>query len=299
MNNPAKVSNIDQITQLIVARPGIRDVEIAEELNLPQECIRPMIHSRITNSRIIVDKVSGMAGCLINAYRINPLWTPEDEAFQPQRNAPVDEDGARESLPVRQTIVPAREAGPLPVAKPKKTRKPHTATTQAPAQSLSTAQLNATLTSAAEMPDVGPGVIVDANTVDAVVTQPRTKRPYVRRQPASTSAPVAPAQGDLFDNEPFVCAVYHDGRGELRAPSGRLVLSAVEVGTVARHFGRAQTPPMIHALGAKAGLADETFVCAVYHNGKGEIRTKTSHLVLTADEVTIVARHFGYGQSTE
>lgn len=76
---------VEQITELITSRPGILNIEIAEELGIAPEVVKPIIRSRIENSRIIVDKVNSLAG-LMSAYRINSKWTPEDGSFIPLRS---------------------------------------------------------------------------------------------------------------------------------------------------------------------------------------------------------------------
>lgn len=101
-------TRVDSIVELIKARPGVRNSEIAEELDIDASVVQPMLQRRIANSEIIVEKVQA-GGRYINAYRYNPKWTPSDAAFQPERAAPRLEPGESNPLPVRQTTVPASQ----------------------------------------------------------------------------------------------------------------------------------------------------------------------------------------------
>lgn len=107
---PSVSTFAEQITNLIAQRPGIRNIEIADELGLDPAEVRPIIKGRIENSRIIVDKVQGING-LVNAYRMNPKWKASDADFVPVKRDPED-DGEPGFRPARKVLVPA----PAPVA---------------------------------------------------------------------------------------------------------------------------------------------------------------------------------------
>lgn len=200
-SEPGKpMSTAERITELIEQRPGIRNAEIADALDIDVELVRPAIHSRIQNSRIIVYKVPGPNGVLINTYMINPKWTPADAEFVPAGAA----DSEPELLPVRQVIVPSRAAARTPKKKAKAKARPRTAGKAAAARAMVSA------------PD------------EAGQTQ---------RMPAERLGPTAAA-----DEDEFTCAVLHDGRGEIRAAGGRLLLTADQVAIVAAHFMRCAAP---------------------------------------------------------
>jgi hypothetical protein len=88
----AAASQVDRITDLIAAQPGIRTAEIAEALDIDADLVRPYLQPRIENSRIIVYKVPGLTGRLVNSYKINPRWTPADANFAPATTVPDEDD---------------------------------------------------------------------------------------------------------------------------------------------------------------------------------------------------------------
>lgn len=290
MNKPAKVSTIDKITNLIQDRPGIRDIEIAEEINVDVTCVRPMIHSRISNSRIIVDKVNGMAGRLINAYRINPLWTPADDNFKPAPSAKAS-DIEVDTLPMRQIMVPAGEKRPLPIKKVRQPRKARSAPEASPVQAVSATPAVLAVAPAVKAPTHSAA----AESLDGGRTQAAADTPAPGQPPkldvlsapvTSTSLSVVKAARDIPDTSkpievpaapPVANSVKDAGPGIAPAP--------------VRHR---PSPNQIEPAAQGDLFADEAFVCAVYHDGRGEIRKGGATLILTPEEAAIVARHFGY-----
>lgn len=205
------MSQAETITKLIEARPGIRTAEIADELEIEMELVRPCIQPRIANSRIIVDKVPGPNGMLINAYRVNPKWTPADAKFTPKPAASTDE-GEKNPLPIRQTV------------------------TAAPAQWVASAAKKA---AAKKSPGKKKRSPVTTTRKTASNKASSTNSPVSERQLSTTQKveeSPAPAPGVAPDL--FACAVYHDGRGEIRTAAGNLVLTPGQVAIVARHFAR-------------------------------------------------------------
>ncbi|WP_104565822.1 hypothetical protein [Ralstonia mannitolilytica] len=85
-------TNKQRVIELIMARPGIRTPEIAEELEIgnPQSCIT----GELDRGEILAEKVQPeYGGHTVNAYRINPD-NPPDLTLQPRQRV-VKAVGAR------------------------------------------------------------------------------------------------------------------------------------------------------------------------------------------------------------
>lgn len=218
----------ERITALIAQRPGIRTAEIADELGLDPEVVPLIIKRRLETSQIIAEQVPGIeAGKLHNAYRINPKWTPEDGNFVAEKSN-LGEDGERPSLPVRQSSVPASQAAAIPAPRQKRKyvrkAKPGEAPVPADAKAATKAK---------------PAAAKAATAPAGRQPQKQVEAPVV--VPVDAAKPVEV----VVEPNPFVCAVYHDGRGEIRTAEGRIVLTAEQREIVGRHFSAQPTPAAV------------------------------------------------------
>lgn len=85
-------TNKQRVIELIMARPGIRTPEIAEELDIsnPQSCIM----GELDRGEILAEKIQPEhGGHTVNAYRINPE-NPPDMTLHPRQRV-VKAAGAR------------------------------------------------------------------------------------------------------------------------------------------------------------------------------------------------------------
>lgn len=198
-------SILDRITDLIAQRPGIRTAEIADALDLDLSMVRPAINGRIQNSRIIADKVLGPNNKFINAYRINPKWTPADEAFEPAVAQQEDDTDKWPTGPGRRAATaPAAPKEGLKVAAP---RKPAARAAKAPATTQKAAPGGR-----AQTGDAGAERAVDAPVARATTRGivPANDTPAAR--PVVDAAPPAErATGPVFR-----CGIWSDGVLELQ-----------------------------------------------------------------------------------
>jgi hypothetical protein len=205
------VKEADRITHHIAANPGIRAPELADALDLDQNLINPILKRRIDEGQIVVGEVRGLNKLMVATYTINSHWkAPAEDAAA---------ESARDVLPVRQTSVPAVQA-----------LANDSAAIAAPRQKRAYVR-RAKPDAAAAVKDAAPAKR-PRKTRAAPATPPvvvPAAPPVVVAMPAPQSAPA---------DDQFVCATYHDGRGEIRTAEGRLVLSQSQVELVGRHFAR-------------------------------------------------------------
>lgn len=65
-----------RIVELIQRRPSIRQVEIADQIDLDMDEVRRLLEPYINDGSILVGKVIAPNGRTVDAYRINPEFSP-------------------------------------------------------------------------------------------------------------------------------------------------------------------------------------------------------------------------------
>lgn len=202
---PAPASLSERIVALIAVRPGIRNAEIADELDIAADLVRPLIQARLANSQIIADMVPASGGQLISAYRLNAKWTPADADFVPAPRAADDDAGDDVAKSPRATG---------PGSRTKARAKPGAKAAARPAAPVKRKYVRKTPLSSTAPPAGSPGG-------------------------AGIGALTMPVEVD----HNFTCALLHDGRAVIKTTAGTVALTSDQAAAVARHLSRFHVGP--------------------------------------------------------